>query len=150
MIIVLSPMESKAIEHCYEMNVKTLPLSCDLYLQTSTKLGMIYSVTNQLSRKFGNLETGLFDWTQIGKKGWSSKKGIVIKLVYVFKSIDYAWQYFAQSMSQHCIFFLIFYVTAQCPLLCSLIFDMRINVWRRIMHGHWSVSVLNDVVFEIR
>ena len=87
------------------MNVKTLLLSCDLYLQTSTKLGMIYSVTNQLSRKFGNLETGLFDWTQIGKKGWSSKKGIVIKLVYVFKSIDYAWQYFAQSMSQHCIFF---------------------------------------------
>ena len=52
---------------------------------------MIYSVTNQLSRKFGNLETGLFYWTQIGKKGWSSEKGIVIKLVYVFKSIDYAW-----------------------------------------------------------
>ena len=43
------------------------------------------------------------------------------------------WQYFAQSMSPHCISFWIFSVCPQRPLLCSLIFDMRINVWRRIL-----------------
>ena len=42
------------------------------------------------------------------------------------------WQYFAQSMSRHWISFCIFSVIPQCPLLCSLIFDMRINVSRII------------------
>ena len=97
------------------MNVKTLLLSCDLYLQTSTKLGMIYSVTNQLSRNFGNL----FYWTQIGKKGWSSKKGIVIKLVYVFKSIDYAWS-----------------LDSFCPKWCCV--WSIIHVYSRVQLGAWA------------